>query len=397
MLLAGPPLLAATVVHSLGFPTGATFTVLSGRLTDTAALYLLTAVTLLAWARFLLCVLVETAAALARRTPRRIPLIAGVEQAAARHLVAAMLGLVTGIGGFTGTAAALSPLPAHATVATAPAEAVTAAAPTTGRVAAALAHEPPGTSPRSHPADTKKLPRYVVQAPGNRHHDSLSAIADRYLGNGLRWKEIYALNKGRPQPDGGRLELARLIRPGWILHLPADATDLPAEPSEPDRDGTHVVVEEGDTLWAIAEQHLGDPRRRQEIFDRNRGRTQPDGSRLTDPDRILPGLTLDPPSRTTGTTRDPLARPAPHRDRPPAAPPATPPTSPATPAASSTPTAPASSGASEPEPAEPAPGREQPGVDLPGGWVSTGLAAALSSLPARPCGCAAGSATSPTR
>ena len=64
--------------------------------------------------------------------------------------------------------------------------------------------------------------------PQGRHHDTLWDIAERHLGDGLRWKEIYELNRHRPQPDGHRLEVARLIHPGWRLLLPADAIGIPA-------------------------------------------------------------------------------------------------------------------------------------------------------------------------
>lgn len=64
------------------------------------------------------------------------------------------------------------------------------------------------------------LPTYVVQP-----RDTLWGIAERYLGDPLRWSEIAALNKGRPEglatfgdPDW--------IYPGWVLVLPPDATDL---------------------------------------------------------------------------------------------------------------------------------------------------------------------------
>src|SRR4029077_11990341 len=38
-----------------------------------------------------------------------------------------------------------------------------------------------------------------------------------------RYREIFELNAGRLQPDGSRLTIASLIRPGWILRLPRDA------------------------------------------------------------------------------------------------------------------------------------------------------------------------------
>ena len=38
-----------------------------------------------------------------------------------------------------------------------------------------------------------------------------------------RYREIFELNAGRPQPDGSKLTIASLIRPGWILRMPRDA------------------------------------------------------------------------------------------------------------------------------------------------------------------------------
>ena len=42
-------------------------------------------------------------------------------------------------------------------------------------------------------------------------------------GRPARYREIFALNHGRQQPDAQTLTEASLIRPGWILLLPADA------------------------------------------------------------------------------------------------------------------------------------------------------------------------------
>ena len=72
-------------------------------------------------------------------------------------------------------------------------------------------------------ANMMALKYYVVEPPGGRHHDSLWDIAQRYLGDGRRYREIFALNVGRLQPDGTQLQHASLIRPGWVLVLPADA------------------------------------------------------------------------------------------------------------------------------------------------------------------------------
>ena len=64
---------------------------------------------------------------------------------------------------------------------------------------------------------------YDVKPPNGRHYDTLWDIADRYLGDGLRYKEIWELNKGVVQPDGRVLKNADLIYPGWVMKLPNDA------------------------------------------------------------------------------------------------------------------------------------------------------------------------------
>src|SRR5262249_59744343 len=64
---------------------------------------------------------------------------------------------------------------------------------------------------------------YVVQPPEGRYHESLWEIAQNHLGEGRRHREIFELNAGRLQPDGSRLTIASLIRPGWILRMPRDA------------------------------------------------------------------------------------------------------------------------------------------------------------------------------
>jgi hypothetical protein len=79
----------------------------------------------------------------------------------------------------------------------------------------------PGPPPDGLQPGTEKI--YVVQPPAGRFHESLWEIAQRFLGDGRRYREIFALNAGRVQPDGSQLTIASLIRPGWQLRLPADA------------------------------------------------------------------------------------------------------------------------------------------------------------------------------
>ena len=63
----------------------------------------------------------------------------------------------------------------------------------------------------------------MVQPPVGRFHQSLWEIAQQYLGDGRRYREIFELNSGLVQPDGSKLTSASLIRPGWVLHMPRDA------------------------------------------------------------------------------------------------------------------------------------------------------------------------------
>jgi LysM repeat protein len=79
--------------------------------------------------------------------------------------------------------------------------------------------------------------------------------------------------------------------------------DPPAGPDTPDQ----YAVQDGDTLWGIAQTELGDGSRWPEIWALNQGAQQPDGSTFDDPDLILVGLVLQLPSSTPGEadTNDP--------------------------------------------------------------------------------------------
>lgn len=113
--------------------------------------------------------------------------------------------------------------------------------------------------------------------------DTLWQIAESALGDPLRWREIFDLNVGRPQRDGSTLTEASTLVVGWELRLPADARDV-------------VRVQPGDTLSALAADHLGDPGRASDLFEANRGVVQAGGPGLSDPDLLRPGwlLTIPP-------------------------------------------------------------------------------------------------------
>ncbi len=70
----------------------------------------------------------------------------------------------------------------------------------------------------------------------------------------------------------------------------AERTPAKALPSR-----TEHVVRSGETLWSIAEKHLGDGARYAEIAELNYGRIQSDGATLTDSHWITPGWRLQVP------------------------------------------------------------------------------------------------------
>ncbi|WP_223199355.1 BTAD domain-containing putative transcriptional regulator [Solihabitans fulvus] len=70
----------------------------------------------------------------------------------------------------------------------------------------------------------------IVRAPANGVYDSLWRIAQRTLGDGNRWPEIWHANEGKSQPGGRTFTQPSLIYPGQELSLPATATTPPAAP-----------------------------------------------------------------------------------------------------------------------------------------------------------------------
>jgi hypothetical protein len=191
----------------------------------------------LAWAQFTACVLVEVKAAVSGAgMPARVR-GAALSQTLARQLVTAVLLLSAGTASSLSTLAPLGHADRGAIAAvTAPAvPGPSAHAPAArgatlgGALPEAVAGRPTRTAPDHGDQAVRKL--YTVQPPRGRHHDSLWEIAERHLGDGRRYREIFELNKERVQPDGSRLTMASLIRPGWVLTMPADAVgeDLVAE------------------------------------------------------------------------------------------------------------------------------------------------------------------------
>jgi len=211
---------------------------LTGRIGPSAIITVLVTLVWLAWLQLVVCVLVEVHAGIRGvGVPVRVPLAGGLQPLVHRLVLAALL-LFT-------TASAVMPafsgrdMPSTAPVAAVQTDHFQPVAATTPLARA----EPSGTaeegaralaeSVAAEPTEkTQTTKIYRVQPPQGRHHESLWEIAERCLGEGRRYKEIYELNKGRVQPDGSKLTYASLIRPGWILEMPADAVGVQVVPVE---------------------------------------------------------------------------------------------------------------------------------------------------------------------
>jgi len=311
-LIVGAPVL---LVREVGWPLPTTVpswgevsrSITTGAIEDATIIKALAVLVWFAWANFAAGVLVEVSATARDGVARRV---AGL--GAAQHLAANLLATIS-------VAMALLTRP------TAPASAT----PTDLRVAFQsvmpepshalidlAAHEPApamltaneslavggalGANASSVGAATSL---YEVQ-----FGDTLWDLTDRLLGDGMLWREIRDLNVGRQQSDGATITAeTEDLRPGWTLRVPGRGS------SEPSADS--VVVERGDTLWDLADEHLDDPYRWPEIYEENRDDPQPDGGALTDPDLIQPGWVLDlpAPEGADAAVSDEVAESVPHQ------------------------------------------------------------------------------------
>jgi nucleoid-associated protein YgaU len=119
---------------------------------------------------------------------------------------------------------------------------------------------PPSTPapPTRRVVPSSSPPSNLKVAPG----DTLTAIAERTLGDGNDWYLIMAANPGM-NPDR--------LRVGQILKIPAKSARPPAATPRPIaiRRRSHRIGE-GDTLTSIASDYYGDSQRWGEIFEANR-------------------------------------------------------------------------------------------------------------------------------
>lgn len=307
----------------------------------------LAAIVWVAWMQVVAAVVVEIRALMRGGLPRPVRGL-GLGQSFAGPLVAAIV-----LAWPTGAMAGPAPAPAQPL-----ASALMAAPPPRVEAQVAIDSAWPDAAPGEEASSGEDASPFVEHVVERR--DTLWGIAERYCGSGTAAPELFALNRGRVQPDGGALAEPGLLRPGWVILVPSEGPPTDVVPAAPSA-GQQVVVEPGDTLSGIAEEALNDASRHGEIADLNRERIQPDGRRLTDPDVIRPGWTLDVPA-----DRPAPDVPPPDVQVPPPGPPATEDPAPPEPEVLDTPPeAPPAPSPSMPREPTPAPEPSPPTVDDP--------------------------------
>jgi len=302
-LVIGLPILLARYgswpIHQV--PTASQLSDAPGQaLTDDAVFATLTVAAWATWAAFTVSVVLELAAAVRGASRPTLPYL-GPIQHGARQLVASFLMTATLTGPFASQRVVAAPaLPPSSDVARQP-------------VAAVIHEEPPPQAPSDEPPDDPVTPIEDLPVVQVARGDSPWSLAERHLGDGLRWRELWDLSRGVPQADGRAWVVEDQIDIGWQIRLPADAVGVPSpERADPAGGGASAagaddyLVAPGDTLREIADAELGDPERYPEIFDASQTIEQPGGARLTDPDLILPGWTLRLPA-TTPAPAEPTA------------------------------------------------------------------------------------------
>ncbi|MDG4803168.1 BTAD domain-containing putative transcriptional regulator [Micromonospora sp. WMMD980] len=201
------------------------------------------------WAAFIWSLIAEVAETV---TGIRLPQPRAI--APARGLAAILVAAIS--GGVLATAAQAAPTltqPAQATTAhtsaTATAPATTLPSSTVRLVSTDGHHTQTGQAPAStaalpgmgDPVPARLVAGHVTLVSSGqtytcevRRGDTLSKIAQQWLGDANRWPEIFALNRGTHFRDtGGTLTNPNLIYPGWTLELPDDATPPAGTPRTP--------------------------------------------------------------------------------------------------------------------------------------------------------------------
>jgi len=273
------------------------------------------------WAAFTLSLLREIPAAIRSRGRRAARPLPGLSWSArpAALLVAAIVAVFVAAPLLTAAAPVAAAAGLHdagtatsgrATVATAPqhptaSPQATAAgraqhASSTGHSTAGTAHAGASSSTTRPTSRSTATRSYTV-----KRHDTLWSIADRQLGDPLRYTEIAALNPHLEASHeihaGQQLLLPASAHAHSVAHAAATSTATPTTASSTSSPAAvDVVVEKGDTLSGIAAKHgVGDWKG--QVWPANAGRTEPNGKHLTNPNHIEVGWHLTVPTTTPAT------------------------------------------------------------------------------------------------
>ncbi|WP_371401952.1 hypothetical protein OHA10_29090 [Kribbella sp. NBC_00662] len=180
----------------------------------------------IAWLHFVICLIAEAVAEIrGHGLSPRIP-FGGGSQTIARRLIGTVVLIAAGAGVSLPVASAVTTAgPAAPTSVSARHESSTSQFRQTEAASKILAgNQKTTTGVRTNHDHQGQVIKYTeVRPPQGRNYDCLWDIAERYLGEGRRYKEIYDLNKNKLQPDGRRLTNPDLIMPGWQVRLPSDA------------------------------------------------------------------------------------------------------------------------------------------------------------------------------
>lgn len=238
-----------------------------------AFLFLLTVAGWIAWVVFAVSAVVEVVAVASRqRIHPRLPGLGSTTQ----KLVAVLI-----------VAVVMAVLPHGSPAVAAPSK---PAAPQPPAVSRTVSHAPDRpTRPVHQPAQTtSKAAHRTVVDHRVKAGETLWGIAERYTGYGGNWRQIAATN---------HLHHGELIPAGRHLRVVVETATT---------NDNVVTVHDGDTLSAIAEDHLGRGSAWPKIYDANRDQIRnPDliypGEQLQMPDPVSRSGSVQPPARQSGS------------------------------------------------------------------------------------------------
>lgn len=242
----------------------------------------------LAWMQLALTVIIEAVALLRKVSAPALPGFPGMQLGIGRLLATAALLF----GGLTNRSAPtqLVTVPSPADVE--PIALVVEPVPAPVPAAPATAHR--ATTPRAASEQTSHA-TYTIQ-----RHDSWWGVAEALLGDGIRWRELRDLNIGQTMNDGHVITgTTDAISEGWVTRVPAGERAAPEATKRVAAED--VVVERGDNLWNLSEEHLEASVAREvadaEIAPYWREVISANQPELGDPNLIHPGQVIHLPGR----------------------------------------------------------------------------------------------------